>query len=64
MRIGHFQCHCIVGDYAANAAKVIEGLERAAADNVEIVSFPESLLTGHLHTEDMARRHAVAVYGQ
>src|ERR1051326_8490739 len=61
MRIGHYQLECRAGDFAANLEKVIAGLERADAERVEIVSFPECFLTGYQDREEEARRHAFAV---
>jgi len=61
MRIGHYQLECRAGDFAANLEKVIAGLERADAERVEIVSFPECFLTGYPDREEEARRHAFAV---
>jgi predicted amidohydrolase len=61
MRIGHCQLECIPGDFDANLAKVVAGLERADAERVEIVSFPECFLTGYQDREEEARRHAFAV---
>lgn len=46
MRIGHFQMEVQPGDFQANVAKVLHGLEIADARGVEIVSFPECCLTG------------------
>ncbi|HKB00939.1 MAG TPA: nitrilase-related carbon-nitrogen hydrolase, partial [Gemmataceae bacterium] len=46
MRIGHCQLESKTGDFEANLAKVVKGLERADRDRVEIVSFPECFLTG------------------
>ena len=40
MRIGHCQLESKPGDFEANLAKVVQGLERADRDRVEVVSFP------------------------
>lgn len=61
MRIGHCQLESTTGDFDANLEKVANGLERAAADRVEVLSFPECFLTGYPDREDAARRGAVAV---
>ena len=63
MKIGHFQLDCAHGDYDANVMKVLEGLERADSEGVEIVSFPESMLTGFFDDEKKARQHSLAVDG-
>lgn len=58
MRIGHCQLESKCGDFDANLAKVVHGLERADRDRVEIVCFPECFLTGYPDTEELARKHA------
>jgi predicted amidohydrolase len=52
---------CKCGDFEANLAKVVRGLERAGRDRVEIVCFPECCLTGYPDTEELARRDAFAL---
>ena len=61
VRIGHFQCVVRQGDFEANLARLIEGLESAADAKLDIVSFPESLLTGYFPREEEARANAFAV---
>jgi predicted amidohydrolase len=61
MRIGHFQAACQPGDFAANLAKVIEGLARARRERVDILCFPECFLTGYFRSERRARAGAFAV---
>ena len=39
MRIGHWQLESKTGDFDANLAKVVTGLERADKDRVEVVCF-------------------------
>ncbi|MDA1190632.1 MAG: carbon-nitrogen hydrolase family protein [Candidatus Poribacteria bacterium] len=58
IKVGHYQCECHDGDFPANAEKVIEGLEYAEANRVEIMSFPESYLTGYFADEPTARQHS------
>jgi predicted amidohydrolase len=53
------ECRC--GEFDANLAKVVRGLEQARRDRVEIVCFPECCLTGYPDTEELARRDAFAV---
>jgi len=60
MRIAHCQFEAWCGDFEHNLQHVEEGLARAAANRVEIVSFPECFLTGYPDTEDGARRGAFA----
>jgi predicted amidohydrolase len=61
MRIGHCQLEATTGDFEANLAKVVKGLERADKDRVEIVSFPECFLTGYPDKEELARNSAFTV---
>jgi predicted amidohydrolase len=61
MRIGHCQLESKTGDFDANLAKVIQGLERADKDRVEVVSFPECYLTGYPDKEELVRKSAFAV---
>ena len=52
MKVGHFQCECTAGDYEANIAKVVKGLKFADAAGVQVMTVPESLLTGYFSSED------------
>jgi predicted amidohydrolase len=61
MRIGHWQLDSKTGDFDANLAKVVAGLERADKDRVEVVCFPECFLTGYPDKEDVVRKSAFAV---
>jgi len=61
MRIGHCQLDSQLGDFEGNLKKVVQGLERADRDRVEIVSFPECFLTGYPDTAEEARKGAFAV---
>jgi predicted amidohydrolase len=61
VRIGHYQCICRQGDFEANLKKVIEGLELASQAKLDIVSFPESFLTGYYPTEEDARANSFAI---
>jgi predicted amidohydrolase len=61
MRIGHCQLESRTGDFEANLAKVVRGLERADRDRVEVVSFPECFLTGYPDREQPARQSAFAL---
>jgi predicted amidohydrolase len=60
MRIGHCQLVSKPGDFEGNLAKVIQGLEKAHKDRVEVLSFPECFLTGYQDTEEEVRKHAFA----
>ncbi len=61
MRIGHCQLDSKSGDFDANLAKVVKGVERAEKERVEIVCFPECFLTGYFDKEEPTRKHAFAV---
>jgi predicted amidohydrolase len=63
MKIGHFQCEVIPGSFEDNLGTIQRGLERAAAERLEIVSFPESLLTGYFSDERKARDNSLAIDG-
>jgi predicted amidohydrolase len=60
MRIGHAQYESKAGDFDANLARFVKGLERAVKDRVEVVSFPECFLTGYPDTQELARKGAFA----
>jgi predicted amidohydrolase len=61
VRIGHYQCVCRQGDFEANLATVIHGLELASDARLDIVSFPESFLTGYFPKEEEARANAFSI---
>lgn len=63
MKIGHWQLECAPGDYEANVTRVIDGLRTAAEAGLDIVSFPESFLTGYYSTEEGARAHSFTLDG-
>jgi predicted amidohydrolase len=61
MRIGHCQLESKCGEFEANLAQVVQGLERADRERVEIVCFPECFLTGYPDIEERARKSAFAI---
>jgi predicted amidohydrolase len=61
VRIGHYQCVCHQGDFEKNLQTVVHGLELAAEARLDILSFPESFLTGYFREEDEARANSFAV---
>jgi len=61
VRIGHWQLQSKCGDFEGNLAKLVKGLEQAQRDRVEVVCFPECFLTGYPDTEELARKHALAM---
>jgi 5-aminopentanamidase len=63
VKIGHWQLECTPGDYEANIRKVVGGLESADEVGLEIVSFPESFITGYYGSEEGARAHSIAADG-
>jgi predicted amidohydrolase len=60
MRIGHCQLETKCGDFEGNLAKVVQGLERADRERVEVVCFPECFLTGYPDKAELARKVAFA----
>src|ERR1700751_1368286 len=47
MRLALAQINSVVGDVDGNAARVVEWLERARAENADLVLFPELCVTGY-----------------
>lgn len=63
LKIGHCQLACTAGDYTANVAKVLAGLEEAASERIDILSFPECFLTGYFRSAEQARQHSFRLDG-
>lgn len=61
VRIGHYQCECKQGDFAANLRTVLHGLQLATDAKLDIVSFPESFLTGYFRDEAIARKNSFPI---
>ena len=61
VRIGHYQCVCKQRDFDANLKTVIKGLELASQAGLDIVSFPESFLTGYFSEEKDTRAESFAI---
>jgi len=61
VRIGHYQCICRQGDFEANLKTVILGLKLASEAGLDVVSFPESFLTGYYSSEKDTRTHCFAI---
>ncbi len=61
VKIGHFQCVCRQGDFEANVQTLLRGLRQAQDAQLDIVSFPESLLTGYYAKEQDAYRHSFTI---
>jgi len=63
MKIGHYQLECTAGDYAKNMGKILAGLAEADKEGIEILSFPESFLTGYFDSVEKTRKHSFAADG-
>jgi predicted amidohydrolase len=63
IKVGCYQSKCVPGDFEANFATVLHGMEAAATENVEIMAFPESFLTGYFCDETQARKYAFTLEG-
>jgi len=63
LRIGHFQCECEAGKLKANTAKVFKGLEWAEREKIDIITFPESFLTGYFDNAQRARDNSLKLDG-
>ncbi len=61
IRIGHYQCRCLQYDFDTNLKTVLHGLKLAADTKLDIVSFPESMLTGYYQEESEARKNCFAI---
>jgi 5-aminopentanamidase len=61
VRIGHYQLVCEQGDFDANLKKVVAGLHEADEWKLDILSFPESFLTGYFGTEEDARANGFSI---
>jgi predicted amidohydrolase len=56
MKVACYQCECGPSDFERNLATVLQGLSEADEQSVDIVAFPESLLTGYF--TDPGKAHA------
>lgn len=61
VRIGHYQCLCRQGDFEANLNTVLHGLKLAEEARVQIMTFPESFLTGYFRERADAWQHSFAI---
>jgi predicted amidohydrolase len=61
VRIGHYQCFCQQDDFQANLKSLVRGLKLAADAKLDIVSFPESFLTGYFPKEEQARANSLSI---
>lgn len=63
MKIGHYQLESDPGNFKGNLNKVIRGLQEADRQQIEIISFPESLLTGYFTNPEKARENSLVIDG-
>lgn len=63
MKVAHYQLECHPGEYEANFQKVLLGIREADAEGVDIVSFPESFLTGYFSSGEKAQEHSFTIDG-
>jgi NAD+ synthase (glutamine-hydrolysing) len=56
VRLGLAQINTTVGDFEGNRVKILEYLERARAEDVDIIAFPELTLTGYPPEDLVFRR--------
>jgi len=61
VRIGHYQCRCRQGDFETNRKTVLHGLTLAEEARVQIMTFPESFLTGYFRHRDEGWKHSFAL---
>ena len=58
LKVGHYQCECRPGDCEANIAKVEKGLAFADESRLDIMTFPESFLTGYFGTMERFQQNS------
>jgi predicted amidohydrolase len=63
MKVGHCQLECITGNYEQNLAKLVSWLEVADGEGLDIVSFPESFLTGYFTSPQRAHQSSLRIDG-
>ena len=62
-RLALAQCNTTVGDFDANVAKILEGVERAKDEHADLVAFPELAVAGY-PPEDLLLKPAFVVANQ
>jgi NAD+ synthase (glutamine-hydrolysing) len=60
MRLALCQINVTVGDIAANAARIQDGIEQARAGGAELVLFPELAITGYPPEDLLLKEHFLA----
>ena len=63
LKVAHYQLACIPEDVNANIERVVSGVREAASENIDIISFPESFLTGYFMQGDKARKNSLRIDG-
>lgn len=61
MKIGHYQLECEPGNYEGNLSKLINGLCEADEQQIDVISFPESFLTGYLSNSEKAKKYSFSL---
>ncbi len=61
IKIGHWQLDTDPGNFEKNLAKLIDALHEADKQNIKIVSFPESFLTGYYSNSERARENSFSI---
>ncbi len=61
IKIGHWQLDTAPGNFEKNLAKLIDALHEADKQNIKIVSFPESFLTGYYSNAERARKNSFSI---
>ena len=59
IRIGLAQINTIVGDIAGNQKKITEYIQKAKAQDVDVVAFPELAITGYPPEDLLYKDHFV-----
>jgi predicted amidohydrolase len=61
IRVASVQFHHAPGDKQSNLGKVEAFVERAAAERVELIAFPEMCVTGYWHVRNLSREEVEAL---
>ncbi len=61
IKIGHWQLDTDPGNFEKNLAKLIDALHEADKQDIKIVSFPESFLTGYYSNAERARKNSFSI---
>lgn len=63
MIISHYQSSITPKDIDSNIQKVLDGLALADREGIDIMSFPESMLTGYYRSEALTRKYSLDING-